>query len=96
MSDNPVTVTFVDNPHAPEIFASGIAGVFRTGDNIAVTVESARVDHATTPGPVNRVVVGRVVLTVAAAQALVLSLNGFLEQQGLSPSEALKGGQTAQ
>ncbi len=96
MSSNPIAVNFIDDPQAPEVFASGMAGLFRTGGNIAITLESARVDHSTHPGPVNRVVVGRLVLTVPAAQALAVGLNAFLEEQGLSPSEAVKGGQTAQ
>ncbi len=89
-------VGFVDNPHAPDIFVSGIAGLYMTGGNVAVTLERHRVNHSTVEGSRQRVVVGRVVLTAAAAQNLVVVLNNFLEANGLSPSEALKAGQTSQ
>lgn len=95
MAANP-PVNFIDDPHAPEIFASAITGFFHVADNIILTLESARVDHSTTPGPVNRVVVQRIVLPITAAQGLVVSLNDFLEKEGLSPSEAVKGSQTSQ
>lgn len=96
MNSDQVDTTFVDNPHAPEMFASNVSGLFLTGGNVAVTLESSRVDHGTSPGPINRVVIGRVVLTMPAAQALAVGLNAFLEERGFSPSEALKGGRTSQ
>jgi hypothetical protein len=92
----PIPISFVDNPHAPEVFASDISGLFKVDGNVALTLESMRIDHSTSPGPVNRVVIGRLVLTIPAAQRLAVMLNAFLEQQGYSPSEAMKCGQTAQ
>ena len=90
-----VATRFIDDPHAPEVFARGASG-FVVGDGfITITFESPRVDHTTSPGPVNRVVVGRLVMPTAGAQALVLSLNAFLEEHGLSPSQAASGGQMA-
>jgi hypothetical protein len=97
MKEGDASLTFIDDPHAPEFFASDVCGLFLSGDtNIVITFESCRVDHATSPGPVNRVVVARVVLPISAAQNLVVGLNAFLEQRGLSPSEAAQGGLTAQ
>ncbi len=96
MNDAPIPVNFVDDPHAPEVFASGIAGLFLSGGNVVIALESARVDHSTTPGPVNRVVVARAALTITAAQDLVVGLNAFLESRGLSPSDAVRGERTAQ
>jgi hypothetical protein len=95
MADEQVPIEFIDNPHAPEIFVSGISGLFMSGENVVITFESARVNHSKSPGPVNRVVIARAALTVPAAQALVLGLNAFLEQNSLSPSEAMKGGRAA-
>ncbi|RMB28380.1 hypothetical protein C8J47_2597 [Sphingomonas sp. PP-F2F-G114-C0414] len=63
---------------------------------IVLTLESARCDPASQPPSLKRVVVGRVALTSAAAQALVAGLNQFLEQQGLSPSKAMASGATFQ
>lgn len=86
----------IDNPFAPEIFATGLAGFANLSGMIVVTLESARCDHARQPPSLERVVVGRVALTSAAAQALVAGLNQFLEEQGLSPSKAMASGATFQ
>lgn len=59
---------FIDNPHAPDIFADGLTGFFLLNGNIRLTFESARVSHAASPGPVNRVVIGRLVMPVDAAE----------------------------
>jgi len=86
----------VDNPFAPEIFATGFAGLANLSGVIVLTLESARCDHARQPPSVDRVVVGRIALTSSAAQDLVAGLNQFLEQQGLSPSKAIAAGATFQ
>ncbi len=83
--------TFIDDPHAPEIFASDATGFFMLGGNIVITFESARVNHAVSPGPISRVVSARIVLPVAAAQGLVVGLNDFLAQMGVDPSDAVVG-----
>ena len=77
------TIALLDNPQAPELFASAATGFFVANGNIAITFESVRADHSTSPGPLNRVVVGRVVMPVPGAQALVVGLFDFLEKQGL-------------
>ncbi len=76
------TVQFLDNPNAPEIFASAATGFFVSNGNISITFESARADHSESPGPVYRSVVGRVVIPAAAAQGLAVGLFDFLEKQG--------------
>ncbi len=78
-------VEFIDDPHAPEIFASGVSGFFVNSGNISITFESARVNHIATPGPINRVVIGRLVMSIAGAQNLALGLYDFLKKQGLDP-----------
>lgn len=92
----PESPALIDNPFAPEIFATGFAGLANLNGVIVLTLESARCDHTRQPPSVDRVVVGRIALTSAAAQDLVAGLNQFLEQQGLSPSKALAGGATFQ
>jgi hypothetical protein len=74
-------VTFLDNPHAPEIFADAFSGFFNFAGNIRITLESARVNHVTSPGPVNRVVVGRLVMPIDQAEALARGLLDFITQQ---------------
>jgi hypothetical protein len=55
---------------APEFFADEATGFFIHQGTLSITFASARVDHRSDPGPVNRVVVGRVVLPISAAAAL--------------------------
>lgn len=78
-----VPVTFVDNPHAPAVFANDATGFFLYDGCITITFEMARVDHATSPGPVNRVVFGRLVMPISGAQRLAVGLYDYLEKQGL-------------
>jgi hypothetical protein len=73
-------VTYVDDPHAPEVYASNFSGIQLLMGNAIVTLESARADHSTTPGAINRVVVARIVMPVAVAQSLALQLNSLLER----------------
>ena len=44
--------------------------------------ESACADHSESPAPVNRIVVGRLVMPASGAQALAVGLFDFLEKQG--------------
>ncbi len=87
---------FVDNPFAPEIFVTGYSGLANLHGVILVTLESTRCDHSRPQPSYERVVVGRVTLTIAAALELVTGLNQFLEQQGFSPSRILAEGATFQ
>jgi hypothetical protein len=72
----------LDNPQAPEIFAVAATGFFNANGLISITLESARADHTKAPGPVNRIVVGRIIMPAAGAQALAVGLFDFLEKQG--------------
>ena len=36
------TIRFIDNPEAPEVFASAATGFFVANSNITITFESAR------------------------------------------------------
>jgi hypothetical protein len=75
-------IAFHDNPMAPEIYASGATGFFVSNNTISITLESLRADHAEMPGPLQRVVVGRLVMPAAGAQGLAIGLFDFLEKQG--------------
>jgi len=89
-------VTFIDNPHAPSLFCDGAAGFFLLNGVISLTLEAARADHSQSPGPVNRVVVARLSMSIPAAQALALGLYDFLKQRGLDPADLAKAGQSVQ
>lgn len=88
MENQVAPVSFVDDPKAPEFFASDAMGYFLADGNLSITFASNRVNHVGQPGPINRVVMARVVMPVAAAQRLALSLYDFLKQRGLDPMPA--------
>jgi hypothetical protein len=88
MADDAPQVTFMDNPHAPDVFATNACGFFNLNGSIMITFEAAHVDHSKSPGPINRVVIGRLVMPASGAQSLALGLYNFLQQQGLDPSAA--------
>lgn len=75
-------VNFIDNPHAPDVFATDATGFFAFNGSIIITFEAAHVDHRETPGPVNRVVIGRLVMPAPGAHALAVGLFDFLKAQG--------------
>jgi hypothetical protein len=86
-------VPFLDNPHAPEAFVEGAWGFLFLNGNVHITLTALRVDHKSLPGPVNRVVVGRLVMPLAGAQGFAVGLFNFLKQHGVDPaslSEQLK------
>ena len=73
-----VPITFIDNPHAPEFFADEASGIAFLNENIRLTFESMRVNHVTSPGPVNRVVIGRLVIPLAGAERLRDLLTNYI------------------
>lgn len=81
MSNGPV---FMDNPHAPDVYADAATGFFVFGGNMKITFESARVDHSASPGPINRVVIGRLVMPIAQAESLARGILDMLEKQRAS------------
>jgi hypothetical protein len=74
-------VNFIDNPHAPDVFADGAAGFFNLSGTIRISLEAGRVNHVTSPGPINRVVIARLVMPIDAAEALAKGLLDFITQQ---------------
>lgn len=80
-NDEMPSVSFIDNPLAPDVFADGVAGFFLLHGNLRLTFEAARVNHTSSPGPISRVVIGRVVLPVSQARELALGILSFLDGQ---------------
>jgi hypothetical protein len=74
---NQLPVNFTDNPHAPDIFADAATGIAVVSGLIRVTFESAKVYHGASPG-VNRVVVGRLVMPLSAAEGLLNLLSDYI------------------
>ncbi len=81
----PSDIPFIENLHAPEVFATDACGFLVNGGNIHITFATARCSHENTPGPVSRVVIGRLVMPIVGAQNLALGLYDFLKNQGLDP-----------
>jgi hypothetical protein len=53
MTDIPASSTgptFLDNPHAPDIFADALTGIFVLNGNFRLTLEAVRVSHVSTKG----------------------------------------------
>ena len=65
------------------MFSTEATGFVVLEGNIAITFESSRVNYSTSPGPVNRVIIGRLVMPIPAVQRLALGLYDFLEKQGM-------------
>jgi hypothetical protein len=95
MAKNPEALPLLDNPLAPDVFADEATGFFLAGNNVRITFSSYRVNHTTSPGPVGRVVIGRLVMPLMAAEALHLGLADFLERMK-AQAEASSGPVTLQ
>lgn len=81
-------ITFVHNSMSPDVYADRCTGVHFALGNIRLTFEVARVNHETSPGPVERVVVGRLVMPLSEAESMAHLI--------LRQVEALQNGQQEQ
>jgi hypothetical protein len=77
----------VDNLHAPEIYASEIAGYTIAQGNVTLTIATTRATWQDGNVSNKRVVVARIVLSLSAAQALSVELFDFLKKQDLVPAQ---------
>lgn len=71
----------LNDPHSPEVFADAALGFFSFNGNMRITFEAVRPDHSTTPNSLDRVVIGRVVMPIVAAEAMA---NSILEHVALA------------
>jgi hypothetical protein len=76
----------LDNPHAPDAFATDAAGFSLIGGNVGVTLITTKVDHSASPPVPTGVVIGRLVMPIDGAQRLASGLAEFLRRRGLDPS----------
>lgn len=70
-----------NDPHAPEAYCDGATGYFSFNGNMRIAFEAVRPDHSTTPNSLDRVVISRVVMPIAAAEAMA---NSILEHLALA------------
>lgn len=82
-------ILLVDDPHAPEFFASALTGAGFDGPNIRMTFESARHSHEADPArtAINRVVNVRVVMSIPQAIQMVGFLQNFLANATLNQTQ---------
>ena len=76
------SVAFNNNPFAPDVFADAATGFFILNGVVRITFEAAHVNHQATPGPIDRVVIGRLAMPTNAAEDLARGILKFLEEQG--------------
>jgi hypothetical protein len=79
---------FIDNPHAPDIFVDAATGFFIFSHNMRITLETLRVSHTANPGPVSRLVIGRLVLPLEQAENLVKGILDMLQKHRSQPTVA--------
>ena len=79
------TIRYDDNPAAPQAFADEAVGFWLHNGVVMLTLTSTHIDHHSSPGPVTRQVVARIVMPVAGAQGLAAGLYNFLKKNGLDP-----------
>jgi hypothetical protein len=78
-------IQIIDNPHAPDAFATDVVGYSLVAGNVGVTFVTTRLDHSVSPAQATGVVIGRLVMPVDGAQRLAMGLLEFLKQRGLAP-----------
>jgi len=87
----PPPVNMLDNPHAPNVFADSATGWYLLNGNIRITLEATHAGHASNPGPINRVVIGRLVMPIDRAEEMAAGLLDFIKQmkaQAATPASA--------
>jgi hypothetical protein len=82
---------FVDDAHAPEIFASFLAGAAFDGPNVHLTFASSRVDHSVAPGSIKHVANARLVMSIPAAQNMCSLLTQLLQAANLNALQKPEG-----
>lgn len=65
---------FKSSSYVPEIYADAGTGTFTPNGNMRITLESWRVDHSTSSGSLQRVVIGRLVMLLDQAEMLAESI----------------------
>ena len=63
---------------APDVFADGCVGAFLTSGNVHMTLTSRRCDYSRPPGVFSDVVIGRIVMPLAAAENMAQFLTEFV------------------
>jgi hypothetical protein len=81
IAKTPDGVAFLDNPHAPDFFADDAVGFFVNDGIFRVTFTSSRANHVTAPGPVARVVIGRLVMSEPAIERFATGVLDMIKRR---------------
>ncbi|QFT76057.1 hypothetical protein [Erythrobacter sp. THAF29] len=84
---DPNSLQVTENPFAPDTFAAGVTSFALFNGVIAITLTNPRWNM--TENRFDHVVVGRIVMPVAGAQNLALSLLDYLKRNGLDATSAV-------
>jgi hypothetical protein len=76
----PTTIPVVDNIGAPDVFADGLIGAFLDNGNVHMTFVSRRCDYSRNPNFFSDVVIGRLIMPLAAAENAAKFLSDFVER----------------
>lgn len=101
MTNNPPTppgspVSFRDNPLAPDIFADAVAGWHISGPNLRIVLEAWRPNHATNPVSLNRVVIGRLVMSLEQAEKMARETIEFIQRSKMQQAASAQTPTTVQ
>ncbi|HEU5047345.1 MAG TPA: hypothetical protein VFT64_05810 [Rickettsiales bacterium] len=77
----PVTIPFVENLNAPDIYADEAVGFLLANNTMRITLATAKLDHTQKPGSTQQsfVVTNRLVMPITAAENLHKLLGQMLE-----------------
>jgi hypothetical protein len=71
-------VVLVDNLGAPDVFADSCIAAFLTNGNVHMTFTSRRCDYTKQPNVFSDLVIGRLVMPLAAAENMAQFLGNFV------------------
>lgn len=82
----------IDDPRAPEIFATNASGFLNNDGSVVITLEARKSDYSGDTPKASRYVVGRLIMPARSAHALAIGLFDYLKAIGVDPSAGSPGG----
>jgi hypothetical protein len=81
MTNNPSPpVNLLDNSGGPNIFADNVAGWSLLNGSIRITLEATLANLVTSAGPINRVIIGRLIVPLDKAEEMATGLLDFIQR----------------
>lgn len=81
-------VAVVDNSFAPDVFADDVMSFGVLDGTVRITFLKVRLTEPP-PGQFQRIIIGRLIMPIPAAQRFAVGLYDFLKQRDLDPSVAV-------